>query len=273
MLCCVKPCFQNVATTSLQYKKCVGDAVCFYCNLTFPTGGAEGQALATTNRGILYGCISPLLGLGLRKFQKKQRVNPKYQCFYLDCVFVCMWMWKRNVGLPEGNSIELNAAFLSVLAYQQPVTPSTFPIVTVSGRNSVTIGTPSLSGGDVSSFTSWEIQWRPVGGEWQTATIPTSSSTYTIPGELAGGVYDIRVRATSASSNSLYTWPVQVSLPTLPTVRKCLTIRSMTLCPPNTRLRVSENSHLRLKILIKIIWAASCEKGPNAFFFKNNPSG
>ena len=113
--------------------------------------------------------------------------------------------------------------FLCTLAYQQPVTPSSLPRVTVSGRNSVTIGTPSLSGGDVSSFTSWEIQWRSVGGEWQTATIPTSSSSYTIPGELASGVYDIRVRATSASGNSLYTWPVQIFLLALPTVCKYCT--------------------------------------------------
>ena len=126
--------------------------------------------------------------------------------------FSFLFFWKLIIG---GN-IFFSA---TVLAYPQPVLPS-LPTVTVSGRNSVTIETPSLSGGDVSSFTSWEIQWRPIGGEWQTATIPTSSSSYTIPGELAGGVYDIRVRATSASSNSLYTWPVQILLSALPTVRK-----------------------------------------------------
>ena len=126
--------------------------------------------------------------------------------------FSFLFFWKLIIGA----NIFFSA---TVLAYPQPVLPS-LPTVTVSGRNSVTIETPSLSGGDVSSFTSWEIQWRPIGGEWQTATIPTSSSSYTIPGELAGGVYDIRVRATSASGNSLYTWPVQILLSALPTVRK-----------------------------------------------------
>ena len=157
----------------------------------------------------------------------------------------CVW---RNGSCNQLVSLLL-FCLLDVLAYPQPVTPSSFPIVTVSGRNSVTIGTPSLSGGDVSSFTSWEIQWRPVSGEWQTATIPTSSSSYTIPGELAGGVYDIRVRATSASGNSLYTWPVQISLPNLPTVRKY----SGVVCSIRAQWLIS-------LFLVRVQWANLCAR-------------
>ena len=158
--------------------------------------------------------VNAVIPSGLRPASSGlNRVGDPGEHILLICIFFPIKFYHKMQTCET--LLDLFTSF-SCSAYTQPVIPETLPSVSVSDHNIVTVGVPNLSGGNVGSFTSWEIQWRSVGSDdWKTATIPTSSTSYTLPGEQTGGVYEVRVRAVSPSDNSLFTWPYPLTLPAL----------------------------------------------------------
>ena len=79
---------------------------------------------------------------------------------------------------------------------------------TQPGLSTLTLGLPTLTAEQRARFSQFDVEWRAVGeSTWQSTSTPASSSTVTLPQELAVGSYEIRVRAKSSdgTTTSQYT--------------------------------------------------------------------
>ena len=79
---------------------------------------------------------------------------------------------------------------------------------TQPGLSTLTLGLPTLTAEQRARFSQFDVEWRAVGeSTWQSTSTPASSSTLTLPQELAVGSYEIRVRAKSSdgTATSQYT--------------------------------------------------------------------
>ena len=83
------------------------------------------------------------------------------------------------------------------------------------GLSTLTLGLPTLTAEQRAQFSQFDVEWRAVGDStWQSTSTPASSSTVTLPQELAVGSYEIRVRAKSSdgSTTSQYTGLLTVTV-------------------------------------------------------------
>ena len=79
---------------------------------------------------------------------------------------------------------------------------------TQPGLSTLTLGLPTLTAEQRARFSQFDVEWRAVGeSTWQSTSTPASSSTVTLPQELAVGSYEIRVRGKSSdgTATSQYT--------------------------------------------------------------------
>ena len=82
------------------------------------------------------------------------------------------------------------------------------------GFTTLTLRLPTLTDEQRARFSEFDVEWRAVGGAWQSTVTPASSSTVTLPQELAIGSYEVRVRAKSSdgSATSEYTGSLTVTV-------------------------------------------------------------
>ena len=75
------------------------------------------------------------------------------------------------------------------------------------------VNLPVLTSDERSEYDTFEVSWRRLGSEiWESTTTSSRSTNVTLPGELADGSYEVRVRATGIVGSSLYTTPLRFPL-------------------------------------------------------------
>ena len=81
------------------------------------------------------------------------------------------------------------------------------------GFSTVLVNLPILTSDERAEYDTFEVSWRRLGSEiWESTTTSSRSTNVTLPGELADGSYEVRVRAQGFGGASLYTMPLRFPL-------------------------------------------------------------